>query len=137
MVKVKTMMNLNQIVDILDEEILLESEEHINTFLGFCKDKLEIGDDFNLNLKDDRDGLNTLANYNTEDKTINIYIKGRLTADILRSIAHELVHHKQRIDGKEMNGETGSAIEDEANARAGSLVREFGDEYPAIYESIK
>jgi hypothetical protein len=60
-------------------------------------------------------------------------------ADILRTLGHELVHRKQDEDGRiDMNsGETGSKIENEANAKAGVLLREFGQQNKQIYESKK
>ncbi len=36
--------------------------------------------------------------------------------DVLRTLAHELVHHKQREDGQELNGEDGSNTENEGEA---------------------
>jgi hypothetical protein len=58
-------------------------------------------------------------------------------ADILRTLAHELVHRKQEEDGRLdiKSGETGSPIEDEANATAGVLLRNFGKINNSIYES--
>ena len=132
------MMNLNETVNMLDDELLLEEVGvHIKGFIVFCKEKLGIDDEdnsFNLNLHKDRNGMKTLANYNPNTGDVNVYIKNRLTADVLRSVAHELVHHKQRLDGKELDGTTGSPIEDEANAKAGALMREFGEQNPDIYE---
>jgi Zn-dependent peptidase ImmA (M78 family) len=60
-------------------------------------------------------------------------------ADILRTLAHELVHRKQEEDGRlDINsGKTGSPIEDEANAMAGILLRNFGKINNGIYENKK
>jgi Zn-dependent peptidase ImmA (M78 family) len=55
-------------------------------------------------------------------------------ADILRTLAHELVHHMQNLNGDELNGEDGSDTENEANAMAGVIMREFGRENPEIFE---
>jgi hypothetical protein len=55
-------------------------------------------------------------------------------ADILRTLAHELVHHMQNLNGDELNGDDGSGIENEANAMAGVIMREFGRENPEIFE---
>lgn len=77
-----------------------------------------------------------LGFYKTQDNTIEIYIKNRNLADILRTLAHELVHEKQNQDGriKSEDGKDGSEIENEANAVAGVLMRKFGKKYPEIYE---
>ena len=64
----------------------------------------------------------------------------RNLADALRTIAHELTHFKQSLDKRitdnpeDKSGETGSEIENEANARAGIIMREFGKSHPEIYE---
>jgi hypothetical protein len=59
-------------------------------------------------------------------------------ADILRTLAHELVHRKQDEDGRLdiTSGETGSEIENEANAQAGILLRNFGKTNKHIYEQL-
>ena len=52
-------------------------------------------------------------------------------------MAHELVHHKQNkegeLTGSKEEGEDGSPWEDEANAKAGEIVRKYGRENPEIY----
>ena len=82
------------------------------------------------------------SSFGTFEPTTNkiwLYVKNRNMADILRTLGHELVHRKQDEDGKiDMNsGETGSKIENEANAKAGVLLREFGQQNKNIYESKK
>jgi hypothetical protein len=55
-----------------------------------------------------------------------VVVKGnRHPVDVLRTLAHELVHHKQHQDGHDLNGEDGSETENEANAKAGELMRKF------------
>ena len=73
---------------------------------------------------------------NTTSKKIWIYVKNRNMADILRTLAHELVHYKQLLDGalNSESGKTGSDEENEANAQAGVLLRDFGKVNPVIYE---
>ena len=63
-----------------------------------------------------------------------VVVKGeRHPVDVLRTLAHELVHHKQREDGQELNGEDGSNTENEANAKAGELMRKFRSLRPEIF----
>ena len=66
-----------------------------------------------------------------------VYVKNRNMADILRTLAHELVHRKQDEDGRidYESGETGSDIENEANAQAGVLLRDYGKIDNGIYEA--
>jgi hypothetical protein len=91
-----------------------------------------------IHLQFNRKGLVTTASYG--DRKVKIYAKDRAIVDIMRSIAHELVHMKQDIDGRlednnhDTNNEAGSPIENEANSVAGVIIRKFGEEYPEIYE---
>jgi cytidyltransferase-like protein len=65
-----------------------------------------------------------------------VYCGNRNMADILRTLAHELVHRKQDEDGRinYESGKTGSEIENEANAKAGILLRDFGKQHKEIYQ---
>ena len=75
----------------------------------------------------------TFGTYNPSTDEV-VVVKGqRHPIDVLRTLAHELVHHKQREDGKELNGEDGSDIENEANAKAGELMRKFRKVRPEIF----
>lgn len=79
----------------------------------------------------------TFGVFNPESNEIWLYVKDRNLADILRTLAHELVHRKQAEEGRIENGsgETGSEIENEANAMAGVLLRKFGKAHENIYEN--
>lgn len=70
-----------------------------------------------------------------DTNTIEFAIEDRHPIDILRTLAHELVHCKQREDNrlKHDSGETGSDEENEANARAGIIMRNFDDAYPGYF----
>jgi cytidyltransferase-like protein len=74
--------------------------------------------------------------FDPNDNKIWVYVKNRNMADILRTLAHELVHHKQDEDGRISyeSGKTGSEIENEANAKAGILLRDFGKRNDEIYQ---
>ena len=114
------------------------NEGVIEDFIEFGKKELSLDDDFRVNLTSNGDDIETLANYDMLDNEINVLTKDRADADIIRSIAHEMVHHKQNVRGdlrgNPEEGEDGSPWEDEANARAGVLVRKFGKINPDIYD---
>ena len=61
--------------------------------------------------------------------------------DIMRSLAHEMVHHQQNERGdlghNENEGDDGSTLENEANAKAGEIIRIFGKQNPEIYLNNK
>jgi cytidyltransferase-like protein len=74
--------------------------------------------------------------FDPNDNKIWVYCGNRNMADILRTLAHELVHRKQDEDGRISyeSGKTGSEIENEANAKAGVLLRDFGKQHEEIYQ---
>jgi len=82
--------------------------------------------------------ISSFGYFDPAQNHIWVYIKNRNTADILRTLAHELVHRKQDEENRieQGSGETGSEIENEANAQAGVLLRKFGKENKGIYESV-
>jgi hypothetical protein len=68
---------------------------------------------------------------------VKVYVKDRSSMDVCRSICHELVHHLQNIEGRLNNpmedGADGSPIENEANAKAGEILRKWGKLHPELY----
>jgi hypothetical protein len=77
--------------------------------------------------------VKSLGWYNIQDNTISVITNGRLLADVLRTIAHELAHHKQLELGQSLDGTTGSSTENAANIIAGILMREYGKIDDQIY----
>lgn len=75
----------------------------------------------------------TFGTYNPKTDEIVIVKANRHPVDVLRTLAHELVHHKQREAGEELNGEDGSNTENEANALAGKFMREYRTLRPEIF----
>ena len=103
-------------------------------FLKFCRNKLKITNDIQIFLMNKKNHLQiTTGGYNPTDKCVYVIYEGRQIADILRTIAHELVHQKQDLQGK-ITGNTpdiGGVIEDTANAIAGRLVKMYVKKYDA------
>jgi hypothetical protein len=67
-------------------------------------------------IKDDKqnasDLLGKTAYYNPTEKSITLYTMDRHPKDILRSFAHEMVHHEQNLDGRLGNINTTNTNED-------------------------
>ena len=107
-------------------------------FIKFLRDELNLETPFKVQLVTNRsEDLRTYAYYDPSSGLIKVYCKDRGLADVLRSVAHELIHHLQNQRG-ELNQpvpDVGGKIEDEANAVAGQLVKKFGYANPnlAIY----
>jgi hypothetical protein len=77
----------------------------------------------------------SFGGYDPNDKSIKVVVANRNLADIMRSLAHELVHARQdEVDGlKAQDGETGSEVENQANAVSGVIMRLYGKNNPNIY----
>ena len=107
-------------------------------FIKFIQDELDLNTPFKVQLVTDRsDDLRTYAYYDPNNGLIKVYCKNRGLADVLRSVAHELIHHLQNQRGQlgQPVPDIGGQIEDEANSVAGQLVKKFGYMNPklAIY----
>jgi len=117
-----------------------QSDNIIADFIDFAVKALDLKSPPKITFTDNENlakSMHALGSYQPATDEL-IVVKGpRLTADILRTLAHELVHRKQaelRPLGKE-DGKTGSPIENEANAAAGILLRQFGQYRPEIFEA--
>jgi len=64
-------------------------------------------------VKNANDLLGKTAYYNPEQKSITLYTLNRHPKDILRSYAHEMIHHKQNLEGKLTNIQGQNINEDE------------------------
>ena len=47
------------------------------------------------------------GHYEIDENRVVLFINGRHPKDVLRSLAHELIHHKQYIDGRLLSDEIG------------------------------
>jgi hypothetical protein len=116
-----------------------DKKDKLNSFVKFVKKELEIEKVPTISIQANRDGLKTTAHYDytKENKIVRVYGKNRALVDIMRSVAHELVHHKQfeegRLDGPQPP-DIGGEIEDDANAKAGQYIKMYAKIDPNIYE---
>jgi len=63
--------------------------------------------------------------------SISVRITDRHPIDVMRTIAHELIHYKQRISGVRSSEQM---KEDEANALAGRIMREYDTANPQSFK---
>jgi hypothetical protein len=116
-------------------------QEIIEDFIQFAKNKLYINQLPTIRFLNDREWATekrSFGQYDPNQRHLDVYIGNRNLADILRTLCHELVHHRQNELGKLYNsaGKTGSNIENEANALAGIMMRDYGKTNDLIYESF-
>jgi len=76
----------------------------IKQFLPFAQKQMGFKKPPRLFLKGDssnaKDPLGKTAFYDPGEKSITLYITGRHPKDVMRSLSHELVHHKQNCEGQ-------------------------------------
>ena len=112
-------------------------------FCNFCADFLPIVNPYEIQVVDDREkhDITTTAVYHIGENKCVIYAKNRAFVDVLRSIAHEMTHMMQDelgLLGQRPIRDAGGFHEDQANARAGELIKRFAKsstERKQIYES--
>jgi hypothetical protein len=97
-------------------------------FIVYCTEKLPVRCDFEIHLIADRgDGKMTTGVYIVGDHVVKVYAKSRALADVMRSVAHEMTHMMQDESGM-ITGpiqDAGGFHEDQANAKAGELLKTF------------
>ena len=129
----------------------------LSQFYDYAKKRLGFEKDASINFVVDEENsknpLGTTAHYNPDSMEVTVYTSGRHPKDILRSVAHELVHHRQNCQGKMKDtGPTtpGYAqsdshlrqLEQEAYLEGNMCFRDWEDGYKAkqevgtIYESV-
>lgn len=109
----------------------------LDSFVSFASDKLGLKSVPKLSYKTDME--TSFGGYNPSTQELVIATKNRHPMDVFRTVAHELVHHKQNEDGRlgkdiEKEGATGSDIENEANAEAGKVMRWFAKSNPDMFK---
>lgn len=124
-------------------EALLPKEkkiEEVRKFIDFVGKKLNFGKEIPKIILSDNEKeaetMHSFGKFTPEIKEVRVVIANRNLADILRTLAHELVHYKQYLDGvlKADSNDTGSKHENQANALAGVLLREYGKLNTIIFE---
>ena len=81
-------------------------------------------------------GMRSFGKQTPSSGEIRVVAVNRNLADVLRTLAHELVHRKQQLEDRLYPGagEDGSDLENEANAKAAVIMRKYGAANPIIFE---
>jgi hypothetical protein len=131
-------------------ELLTESLDKRDTypilldFIRFAAEDLELNTlpkfDFVFDSKESME-RKSFGGYMPGGEHITITVKNRHIMDVCRTLAHELVHYSQDLKDELADndaGTTGSPQENEANARAAVIMRNFGRAHPDMFgkESI-
>jgi cytidyltransferase-like protein len=137
--KIGAMERTKKTVKQLKEEVTRkELAPMMDSFVSFASEKLGIKSLPSVRFKGDGDEYNSFAAYDPAKNELSVSTKHRHPMDVFRSVAHELVHHKQNEEGRigkdiAKEGSTGSDVENEANAEAGKIMRWFAQENPDFF----
>jgi hypothetical protein len=121
------------------EQDSVSTTDIVRDFVSFCVGELGIQQQPQLRLRRDpawSQRNHSFGQFDPDSNELNVSMANRHVMDILRTVAHELVHyHQQEQQELPPNaGATGSKYENEANARAGQLMRNYGQQHPELFE---
>lgn len=115
-------------------------------YLGFDK---PVTIEYQSDPKNAQNPLGNTAHYEPSNYKVTLYVDGRHPKDLLRSLAHELVHHTQNCRGDltpEKMGETGPGyaqsntymrgMEREAYEKGNLCMRDWEDQYKTQKENL-
>lgn len=113
----------------------------LNRFYSSCVSKLQLENPPELRLETTPEWSQengSFGQYDSDSNTLILATAGRHVLDILRTMAHEMTHRQQ--DEREPlpidAGATGSPWEDQANAMAGRIMRDWADEQPEMFDGV-
>lgn len=109
--------------------------DHFHQKLGFQKPPVIV---FDSDPSNQSNVLGKTAYYDPQSLEVHVYTDGRHPKDMLRSIAHELIHHQQNLEGRlDVGGYNGPGyylendemkkIEQEAMLQGNAILREYED----------
>jgi hypothetical protein len=117
--------------DVDEDQGRVNAAEFVQKRLPWLQKELGLKDLPRINFLD-RPTTTAFGHYDPEIKELFLVTAGRHPVDVLRTLAHELTHYRQDIEGKlePGAGETGTPQENEANSTAGVVMRNFAQENP-------
>ena len=138
------------VVNKSQNEDIEKNKKILFSMLKYYDDKLQFDLPVKIIFKDDRDNsqkpLGKTGYYHPDESSITIFTTNRLLKDILRSVGHELIHHKQHCLHPFENYETNEGYaqkdkrlrrkEKEAYLFGNMLFRDFEDNYKTKYKGV-
>ena len=116
-------------------------ESIIHEFVAFACDYLKLTTIPTLDIIHDSEysaEKHTFGHYDPNSSGITVQIENRQIIDILRTLAHELVHYQQDSTDQlhSDSGETGSEHENQANSVAGIIMRLYTAQHPELFNRV-
>lgn len=115
----------------------IQFEALLKRFTVFLKKELRFTYDIPVILIYDTEFSKNNSTFGTMSNKNIIYLTviNRQPLDIFRTLAHEYVHYKQKIDGiLGGSGRLEISIENQANAKAGEIIRKYGKLHPHLFD---
>lgn len=106
----------------------------VKGFIQFAKKQLGLKQSDVKFTGHSQDSKHSFGSYKPKENDIVVRNKGRQPLDVMRTVAHELVHQKQHERGKDGDNKAGGKSEDEANAKAGEIMRKYDDSHPKEFK---
>ena len=124
----------------IKEDAAVSDEDILRDFVKFCVAELKIESMPTVKLRRDPQWSvvnRTFGRYINDAHLLEVAFGQRHIMDVLRTVAHELTHTQQheRETVPDNAGETGSSYENEANAQAGVLMRDYGQLHPELFDA--
>ena len=122
----------------INEALYKQQFPLLKEFVGYCKEYLKLKSlpplkmSYNPTTAESR---RSFGGYDPNNKSIELSVANRHQADVFRTLAHELVHYKQDIQNRltPESGKTGHKHENEANAAAAIMMRNFAQMRPEMF----
>jgi len=132
---------VNPTTKMILEKERISTKTILADFVKFCSEQLGLEKSPAIQLRRDPQWSarnKTFGRFNTETGALEVSIGNRHVMDVLRTVAHELVHQRQSEveDMPDTSGETGSKYENQANSLAGVLMRDYAELHPEHFDSV-
>jgi len=119
----------------------IQFELILKRFIIYLKAQLNFKHDIPVILVDNPEFSKEIGAFGeiSSKNVIHISIINRHPVDILRTVAHEYEHYKQHLQrgiphAGSHSSKAGSMIENQANAKAGELLRKYGQLHPELFD---
>lgn len=128
----------NNNVEPMHESLYKNKFPLLKEFIGYCKEYLKLKSLPPLTMSYDpttAESRRSFGGYDPNNKSIELSVANRHQADVFRTLAHELVHCKQDTQNRltPESGKTGHQHENEANAAAAIIMRNFAQMRPEMF----
>jgi hypothetical protein len=113
------------------------NQSEVVNFIKFVYDRLHIDAPLpRIKLQQEKESpdQNRTGWYNPDTNEMWVYTGNRNLIDILRTVAHELAHHKQRLDGDTAANTELADLEGQADQVAGIIMKIYVRKHPEIIE---